>query len=231
MKGVYKFSMKDNNHNLREKAYKKLYNAILVGNFKPGERIFEEEIADQLNISRTPVRQAMRKLEEQGLIDIIPYKGAKITEINQKEALDLLEMCELLEVNLCEKASVESTNKDINELKDISKNFKIAFKENNMEKMQLYNFKFHMKIAECNKNKLSYKIYKNIRSRMNLISVYTLPISNRDRLSIEEHEDIIHAIENKNVDKAKQSAAKHVNRIKKATLEKLNKKEAFLSKI
>ncbi len=223
--------MKNSNHNLRDKAYKKIYNALLVGKFKPGERIFEEDISSQLNISRTPVRQAMRKLEEQGLIDIIPYKGSKVSEINQEEAMDLLEMCELLEVYLCKKACKEATNKDIEELKSTSKSFKKAYKNENMEKMQLSNFEFHMKIAECNKNVLSYKMYKNIRSRMNLISVYTLPFSNRDRLSIEEHEDIIQAIDNSDVDKAKASASKHVQRIKKVTLEKLHRKEAFLSKI
>ena len=220
-----------NDYSLKEKVYEKIYNAILVGKFSPGERIFEEEIAEQLNVSRTPVRQAMRRLEEQKLIDIIPYKGAKVSEIDQEKALELLEMCELLEVYLCEKACISSTEEDIQELRNISNKFIEAYNQTNMEKMQLYNFKFHMKIAEITDNELSQKIYKNIRSRMNLISVYTLPFSNRDKLSVEEHEEIIESIKTGDIQAAKESAAKHVQRIKKVTLEKLNSKEVFFSEI
>lgn len=219
---------KVNGYTLREKVYQKLFEAIIVGRLMPGERILEEEISSKLEISRTPVRQAMRKLEEQNLIKIIPYKGAVVSEISYEEAVDLLEMCKVMEEFLCEKAAKNASREDIEKIKETLDKYQEAYRNGDFEGMQMMNFQFHTLISKSAGNKLAESVYRNIRARMNLISLITLPFSNRDRLTFQEHREIAEAIEQGDPERAKKSAIKHIEGVTRVTLEKIkDKKDLF----
>ena len=74
---------------LRDVVFNTLRKAILKGELKPGERLMEIALAERLGVSRTPVREAMRKLELEGLVNIVPNKGAYVTGISDKDVHDI----------------------------------------------------------------------------------------------------------------------------------------------
>ena len=82
---------------LRDVVFKTLRQAILLGELKPGERLMEIQLANKLGVSRTPIREAIRKLELEGLVLMIPRKGAEVAEIKEKSLRDVLEVRKALE--------------------------------------------------------------------------------------------------------------------------------------
>lgn len=82
---------------LREVVFEHLRNSILNGELDPGERLMELQLAEQLGVSRTPIREAIRKLELEGLVEMIPRKGAYVADLSIKDILDVLEVRMYLE--------------------------------------------------------------------------------------------------------------------------------------
>lgn len=89
---------------LRDVVFNTLRQAILKGDLKPGERLLEIALAERLGVSRTPVREAMRKLEQEGLVVMIPRRGAQVASITEKDLNDVLEVRIALENVAIEKA-------------------------------------------------------------------------------------------------------------------------------
>ena len=89
---------------LRDVVFNTLRQAILKGELKPGERLMEIALADKLGVSRTPIREALRKLEQEGLVFMIPRRGAQVADITEKDLNDVLEVRIALENLSVEKA-------------------------------------------------------------------------------------------------------------------------------
>ena len=104
---------------IRDIVYHNIRNAILRGELKPGERLNEEHLAAQLGISRTPVREALRKLEVEKMVSHSPYRGVVITEINTDETDDLYEIRTLVEAIIAKRAALNATPDDIKRLEDL----------------------------------------------------------------------------------------------------------------
>ena len=102
---------------LRDVVFTRLRRQILRGEMKPGERLMEISLANRLGVSRTPVREAIRKLENEGLVVMVPRRGAHIAEITQQELLDVLEVRNSLEVLAIKKACEYMTEENIRRVK------------------------------------------------------------------------------------------------------------------
>ena len=105
---------------LREVVFNTLRQAILKGELKPGERLMEIALAERLGVSRTPIREAMRKLELEGLVVMIPRRGAQVANITEKDLNDVLEVRIVLENMAIEKACARMTEEDIEKYLGIS---------------------------------------------------------------------------------------------------------------
>ena len=90
-----------NHRPLREIVYEELKRQILVGEIAPGTRMMEVELAEEMGVSRTPIREAIRKLEKEGLVTIEPRRGAYASEISVKDMVDVLEVRQDLEGRSC----------------------------------------------------------------------------------------------------------------------------------
>ena len=109
---------------LRDVVFNTLRQAILRGELKPGERLMEIQLANKLGVSRTPIREAIRKLELEGLVLMIPRKGAEVAEITEKSLKDVLEVRRALEELAVEIACEKMTAQQIEELKAAAKSLK-----------------------------------------------------------------------------------------------------------
>ena len=116
---------------LRDVVFNTLRQAILTGELKPGERLMEIKLADSLGVSRTSIREAIRKLELEGLVLMIPRKGAVVAEITEKSLRDVLEVRRALEELAIKLACEKILDEEIEELKVAAKEFESALKTNN----------------------------------------------------------------------------------------------------
>lgn len=117
----------DNYKPLRDVVFENLREAILEGKLKPGQRLMEVQLAEQLGVSRTPVREAIRKLELEGLVVMLPRKGAYVANMSLKDIMDVLEVRASLEGLAAYLAAERISDEDIKKLKDISEEFKKHF--------------------------------------------------------------------------------------------------------
>ena len=119
---------------LRDVVFKKLRKAILTGALKPGERLMEIHLAEKLGVSRTPIREAIRKLELEGLVQMIPRRGAIVTEITEKSMKDVLEVRRALDILSVELACDRITEEEKETLEKACQNFELATKKGRSER-------------------------------------------------------------------------------------------------
>ena len=187
--------------NLVDSAYNSILNMILSGQIKPGERIMEGEIADSLEISRTPVREAMNQLCQNGFINSVKRRGLYCIEISEKELLDLIDLRVVLEELSCKKCIEIATQKDIDELYAYVKAFMELSPEEKTKRHMHADIGFHIRIAKiANSARLSKYIQEVentlIIARNNLKNVkYSQSVI---ETSWNDHLDLVKAIEQRN---------------------------------
>jgi len=142
--------------NLVDSAYNSILNMILSGEIKPGERIMEGEIADSLEISRTPVREAMNQLCQNGFIVSVKRRGLYCIEISEKELLDLIDLRVVLEELSCKKCIEIATQKDIDELYAYVQAFMALSPEEKTRRHMHADIGFHIRIANNNLKNVKY---------------------------------------------------------------------------
>ena len=134
---------------LRDVVFNTLRQAILRGELKPGERLMEIQLANKLGVSRTPIREAIRKLELEGLVLMIPRKGAEVAEITEKSLRDVLEVRRALEELAVRLACDKISEEKIQELKEAAEYFQSTLKSGDITKIAEADVKFHDVI--CNR--------------------------------------------------------------------------------
>lgn len=179
---------------LREVVFNTLRQAIIQGEFQPGERLLEVTIANKLGVSRTPVREAIRMLELEGLVVMIPRRGAEVANITVKDLRDALEVrmaIEALSVKLaCERIDEEGKN----ELKQTCMAFKEAINSKLVPAIVEGDEAFHNTIYRASKNQKLINIAQNLREQVYRYRVeYVKDFSYHDNL-IREHDQITMAI-------------------------------------
>ena len=207
---------------LGEIVFDYLKNAIISGELKPGERLMEIAIANKLGVSRTPVREAIRKLEKEQFIEMIPRKGAYVASTTIKDMLDVLEVRRLLEGFATELASEKMTDLGLVELLRTHKGFLKALDDNDIDAMVAYDNEFHERIFIASGNLKLIELTKALSEQVQRYRLsYFNEFKNFDELR-DWHEKIYNAIANKNRKQAALAAKKHVELIEKRVVE-LNK--------
>ena len=117
---------------LRDVVFNTLRRAILKGELKPGERLMEIQLAQRLGVSRTPVREAIRKLELEGLVNMMPRRGAVVAEITLQDLEDVLEVRAVLEELAVQKACENITEDQLRDLKKAANDFKRSLEDDNL---------------------------------------------------------------------------------------------------
>lgn len=195
---------------LRDVVFNTLRQAILKGELVPGQRLMEIQLAKQLGVSRTPVREAIRKLELEGLVVTIPRKGAEVAEITEKDLKDVIEVrCALEELAValaCERIS----NAQIVQLKEALKNFEKLMKTGDITALAESDEKFHDIIFSATKNQRLIQLINNLREQVYRYRLEYLKDENEHNLLIQEHELIIENLQKRNAAAAKDVIHKHI---------------------
>lgn len=190
---------------LKDTAYKLIKDRLLSGKIKPGERIREDLLAEEISMSRTPVREAINQLSAEGFVNQIPRKGIFANEITREELFDIIEIRVLLESYAAKVCSRTITEEQLKELEDVFLKFKNALLIKDKVKYGLYDGMFHKKIAEFTGNKKLYYYICDIEDSVVFIrrmDNYNLKHKLTEEESIRSHEDIFNAIKNRDEEAA-----------------------------
>lgn len=195
---------------LRDVVFNTLRKAILKGELKPGERLMEIQLANRLGVSRTPIREAIRKLELEGLVVMIPRRGAEVARITESDLKDVLEVRGSLEKLAIELACDRMTRERLVDLKAALEAFRTALKGTDVTVIAEQDVAFHDVIFEATCNKRLIQILNNLREQIYRYRVeYLKDFSSHPRL-LKEHEEIVEAIEKKDKKKAAELIISHI---------------------
>ena len=196
---------------LREVIFDTLREAIITGELKPGERLMEVKLADKMGVSRTPVREAIRMLELEGLVDMLPRKGAHVAELSDKDKMDVLEVRAAMDSLATRLAAERISDEEIKELKQIQTQFVSYTEKENLQGTIKKDVEFHELIYRASRNDRLLQISNNLREQIQRFRVIYLKDYSSAGNLIKEHEDICNAISARNTEMAQKYAQVHIN--------------------
>ncbi|MGE5373080.1 MAG: GntR family transcriptional regulator [Solirubrobacterales bacterium] len=212
----------DNYKPLREVVFEALREAIMSGALPPGERMMEVQLAEELGVSRTPVREAIRKLELEGFVVMIPRKGAYVAGISLKDVADVFEIRTALEALAAGLAAERITDEELEEMERIVVLKSEAIKNNDLELLIETDTQFHEVLYRASRNEKLFQIINNLREQIQRFRTTSLASPGRMRLALEEHKKIIEALSERNISLAQQLAQDHIENAENSMLEALN---------
>ena len=196
---------------LRDVVFNTLRQAILRGELKPGERLMEIQLANKLGVSRTPIREALRKLELEGLVLMIPRRGAEVAEITEKSLRDVLEVRRALEELSVKLACERITEEQIADLKEAAKDFEKVLKSGDVTAYAEADVKFHDIIYYATDNQRLISLLYNLREQMYRYRVEYLKRSDVHEKLLKEHQYIIEMLEARNQEEALAAVCQHID--------------------
>lgn len=200
-------------YSLRGRVFSKIRADILSGKYKDHEELKEVAIGEELGVSRTPVREAFRQLELEGLIQIVPNKGAYVTGITAKDVQDIYMIRSLLE-GLCARWATEHiTEKQIEELEEVLllSEFHLRKKsEGQAEQVTELDGKFHKILYEASNSRILEHVLSDFHKYVQMARAMSVGEKNRAEKSIQEHREILEAIKKQDGKLAEKLANRHI---------------------
>ncbi len=176
---------------LRDVVFNTLREAILRGDLKPGERLMELQLAAKLGVSRTPIREAIRMLQQEGLAVTIPRRGAEVAGMTEKDMEDVLQIREALEILAVQLASEKVTDEQVEELADKVKAFEEVLKTKDIKQIAQADIDFHDFIYAAADNPKLLGMLNNLREQIYRYRVEYLKDENNYPRLLEEHQQIL----------------------------------------
>ncbi len=202
------FSSSHTPHSSGEAAYASLIEALRSGEFSPGDRLREEDVAKRLNLSRTPVREALRRLENNGIVEHRPRIGAVIRKLSHTEIVELYEMRIVLERTAADMAAQHGSEAEFDALDDM--NTRISLMEETPTLGAAINQDFHETLYLAARNRFLIAAAKAINNALILLGPTTYTDPDRIRIVVAEHGDLISALRQRDGSRAAQAAETHL---------------------
>lgn len=203
---------------LRDVVFNTLRQAILTGELKPGERLMEIHLANKLGVSRTPIREAIRKLELEGLVTMIPRRGAEVAQITEKSMNDVLEVRRALDALCAELACERITEEETEQLHRACEVFEAAVKTRDLKKIARADVQLHDIIVQATGNQRLVQLVNNLSEQMYRYRFEYIKDAGQHQRLIEEHRIIYESIVKKDKETASQAARVHIDNQKKAII-------------
>ncbi|HUW64970.1 MAG TPA: GntR family transcriptional regulator [Spirochaetia bacterium] len=211
----------DNYKPLREIVFESLREAIIGGRLKPGERLMEAQLAEELGVSRTPVREAIRKLELEGFVAMLPRKGAYVSGISLKDIVDVFEIRAALEALAAGLAAERITEEELDQMERYLLKASEASDEDNLSAFVAVDTGFHELIYKASRNQRLFQIVTLLQEQVQRFRTVSLSQPGRFKDAIEEHRQIIEAISERNVELAQSLAKEHIENAEQSMLQSL----------
>jgi DNA-binding GntR family transcriptional regulator len=207
----HKFQINSNEYlPLRDVVFNTLRDAILTGKLQPGERLMENQLAEKLGVSRTPIREALRMLELEHLVALTPRKGAQVLDMTEKDINNVLEIRGVLEGLATSVACRKMSPEQLVNLKEKEQKMEQAWLDAELEKVADYDEQFHDIIFMATENDKLIQIYKNLRIQLYRYRMAHAKLESSKAAIISHHRSILWAIENRRSEEGTKVAQEHV---------------------
>ncbi len=210
---------------LRDVVFNTLRQAILKGELEPGERLMEIQLAERLGVSRTPIREAIRKLELEGLVLMIPRKGAEVARISARSLRDVLEVRRALEELAIELACQRMTEEEIADLQTAQDDFKKAIADGDAMAIAETDEHYHDVIYSGTQNAKLIQMLNNLREQMYRYRLEYIKDADKRKILILEHERVLKAIRERKVSEAKAAIREHIDNQEITVTKNITEKE------
>ncbi len=206
---------------LRDVVFNTLRQAILTGELKPGERLMEIHLANKLGVSRTPIREAIRKLELEGLVTMIPRRGAEVAQITEKSMSDVLEVRRAVDALCVELACERISEEELEALKAACDSFEEAVKSGDVKKIAQADVALHDIIVRATGNQRLVQLVNTLSEQMYRYRFeYIKDVSQHESL-VEEHRIIYESILKKDKETASEAAKLHIDNQEKTIIKQI----------
>ncbi len=196
---------------LRDVVFHTLREAILKGDLKPGERLMELQLAAKLGVSRTPIREAIRMLEQEGLAITIPRKGAEVAKMTEKDMEDVLQIRKSLDELAVKTACDKMTKHQLADLACSVKNFEEAIHTGDLKQIIAYDVEFHDIIYKATDNPKLVTLLSNLREQIYRYRVEYLKEKQNHPMLIREHEEILEALKQRDKAGVVEAMCNHIH--------------------
>ncbi len=214
---------RDLRQTIRERVYARLRRAIVEGLFVPGEHLIQDKIAEQMGVSRSPVREAIRRLESEGLVEVAPVRGVVVINMTPDEAAGLYDLREVLEGLAARLAAVNAQPGELVELRESIRNMGrlTSPMSGGFQQWVSENTRFHEIIVRAARNRRLSELVPILRESIGVL--YRAIQSNPERIAeaMREHEAIVEAIARGRAEEAERLGRLHIVHSKQAVLGKL----------
>lgn len=193
---------------VREAAYGHLRESILGGLLLPGSRISEPNVAEQLGISRTPVREALQRLSQEGLIELTPAKGARVRMLERDEVREIYDVRALLEAEAAQLAAQKATASELEQLETLIATLNQLPQNHYAEQMKV-DFDFHTALVEASHNRTLARLYQDLRSSLALVRANLQTLSQHPKTQ-QQHQKILSCLQQRQPEQSAQAVREHV---------------------
>lgn len=212
----------DNYKPLRELVFESIREAIIAGQLRPGERLMEIQLADEMGVSRTPVREAIRKLELEGLVIMIPRKGAYVSGLSMKDISEVFEIRSALEGLAAELAAERITDEELESLERHLVRIAESIERGDLITVVEIDTDFHSMLYTASRNQRLSQIINNLREQIQRFRQTSLSYPGRMRNALEEHRRIVEAISTRDPELARKAAQDHIENAENSMMDAIH---------
>lgn len=208
---------------VRHQLVETLRRAILEFHFKPGDRLVERELCELTGVSRTSLREALRQLETEGLINIIPNRGPVVTSVSREEAREIYELRAVLEGSMGRWFAQRASDKQVKQLREALQDFRKAVQRANPRDLITSKSAFYKLLMDGCGNHALEAALRNLHGRVTLLRATSMAAPGRTHESLKELEAIVSAVVARDADAAEKACATHVSNAAKNILDNLDR--------
>lgn len=195
---------------LSTKIFNILREDILNGRYREGSKLIESKLAKELQVSRTPVREALKQLELEGIVENIPNRGAIVLGISQQDIEDIYTIRNSIEGIAAKWAVERMTEEELEELKEIYDLMDFYVQKNDIEGFAQLNIEFHESIYRATKSRYLEQVLKGLQYYMKRTRMKALQVEGRIQKSQMEHKEILDAFIHRDPEKAQEALTRHL---------------------
>ncbi len=203
---------------LREVVCESLREAIRSGVLQPGERLMEIQLAEELGVSRTPVREAVRKLELEGYVIMMPRRGTYVADLSIRDINEVFEIRTSLESLASGLAAERITEEELERLQRLLVSIGTHISSGDMEQIVATDTEFHELLYQASRNQRLVGIISNLREQLTRFRTTSMSFPGRLTATLEEHREIVEAIAQGDVRAARKAAERHMERSEQTLL-------------
>lgn len=198
---------------LSQKVYRELKTEIIKGSLKPGTKLSEGKIAKQMEVSRTPIREALRELAAEGFVKISPNQGVVVSNASVEDVQEVLQIRGVLEGLAARLATKTINEEEIKELEKYQKRMEHYTNKDDVLAFSEMDAEFHELILNiCGNNRLI-QIRKNLSDQAHRYRIRSLSVPGRLKYSLKEHQEVVEALKRKDAEQADRLSQKHIENV------------------